>query len=255
MLIDTHAHFYLEEFNEDVNEAIKLAKQNGVSQILMPNVDVKSIPLMHQLESKHPDFLKSMMGLHPCYVGTEYLNDLKICEDSWQQRNYVAVGEIGIDLYWDKTKLKEQQDAFRQQIQLAKSLKKPIAIHARESFKEIFEILDEENSEDLTGVLHCFTGGQQEAQKVLSYGGFKIGIGGVVTFKNAGLDKVVKDIPLSDIILETDCPYLAPAPKRGKRNEPGYLLYIAEKIAEIKNESLKTIGEITTENAKELFKI
>lgn len=255
MLIDTHAHFYAKEFKDDIQEAIQNAKSNGVDQILMPNIDTDSIELMQNLEDSDPLFFKSMMGIHPCYVGEEYLNDLRICEDAWNKRNYVAVGEIGIDLYWDKTKLKEQQDAFRQQIRLAKSLKKPIAIHARESFSEIFDILDEENSDDLTGVLHCFTGGKEEAEKIMNYGGFKMGIGGVLTFKKAGLDQIVKDIPLSELILETDCPYLAPSPKRGKRNEPAYLLHIAEKLAEIKNEPLAVIGEVTTKNATELFNL
>ena len=193
------------------------------------------------------------MGVHPCYVKKGYQNELDICRVWFEKKDYCAVGEIGIDLYWDKTTLGIQQDAFRQQIQWAKELGKPIAIHARESFHEIFQIIDEENDESLTGVFHCFTGGLDEAHKIMSYGGFKMGIGGVLTYKKSGLDKTIAQVPLSELVLETDAPYLAPTPKRGKRNESSYLLYIAEKLAEIKGETLKIIGEVTTGNAEDLF--
>lgn len=253
MLIDTHSHFYSKEFDDDLNECIQRCKDNGIQQVLMPNVDIDSIKSLHLLENTDTNFFKSMMGVHPCYVKKGYQNELDICRVWFEKKDYCAVGEIGIDLYWDKTTLGIQQDAFRQQIQWAKELGKPIAIHARESFHEIFQIIDEENDESLTGVFHCFTGGLDEAHKIMSYGGFKMGIGGVLTYKKSGLDKTIAQVPLSELVLETDAPYLAPTPKRGKRNESSYLLYIAEKLAEIKGETLKIIGEVTTGNAEDLF--
>ncbi|MBL55783.1 MAG: hydrolase TatD [Flavobacteriales bacterium] len=255
MLIDTHAHLYLKEFNEDLVECINRFKNHGVQQVLMPNVDVESIERMHLLEDENPDFFKSMMGVHPCYVKDDYLQQLSACKTWFKKRNYCAVGEIGIDLYWDKTTLGIQQDAFRQQIQWARELGKPIAIHARESFQEIFQIIDEENTESLTGVFHCFTGGLDEARKIMSYGGFKMGVGGVLTYKKSGLDKTIAQVPLNELVLETDSPYLAPTPKRGKRNEPSYLMYIAEKLSQVKGETVQTVAEATTENAKKLFNL
>ena len=255
MLIDTHAHFYLKEFEDDLKDCVQRSKDNGVQQVLMPNVDVESIERMHLLEDGYPDFFKSMMGIHPCYVKKGYQQELDTCKSWFEKRNYCSVGEIGIDLYWDKTTLGIQQDAFRQQIRWAKEFDKPIVIHARESFSEIFDILDEENDDALKGVFHCFTGEVDEAKKVMSYGGFKIGVGGVLTYKKSGLDKTIQQVPLSELVLETDAPYLAPTPKRGKRNESSYLLYIAEKLAEVKQETLKTIAEVTTENARELFRL
>lgn len=255
MLIDTHAHLYLKEFNEDLVECINRFKNHGVQQVLMPNVDVESIERMHLLEDENPDFFKSMMGVHPCYVKDDYLQQLSACNSWFEKRNYCAVGEIGIDLYWDKTTLGIQQDAFRQQIQWARELGKPIAIHARESFQEIFQIIDEENTESLTGVFHCFTGGLDEARKIMSYGGFKMGVGGVLTYKKSGLDKTIAQVPLTELVLETDSPYLAPTPKRGKRNEPSYLMYIAEKLSQVKGETVQTVAEATTENAKKLFNL
>ena len=255
MLIDTHSHFYSKEFNEDFDACIQRSKDNGIQQILMPNIAVESIESMHLMEARNSDFFKSMMGTHPCYVKEGYQQELDVCRAWFEKRDYCAVGEIGIDLYWDKSTLGIQQDAFRQQIQWAKELEKPIVIHARESFKEIFQIIDEENDDSLNGVFHCFTGGIQEAQKIRSYGGFKMGIGGVLTFKKSGLDKTISQVPLSELVLETDAPYLAPTPNRGKRNESSYLLYIAEKLAELKGETLKTIAEVTTINAVELFNL
>ena len=243
------------EFNEDLKDCIQRCKNNGVQQVLMPNVDKDSIERMHLLEDENGDFFKSMMGVHPCYVKDDYQQELETCRAWLDKREYCAVGEIGIDLYWDKTTLGIQQDAFRQQIRWAKTLGKPIAIHARESFKEIFEVLDEENDDSLTGVLHCFTGGIEEAEKIMSYGGFKMGIGGVLTFKKVGLDKTIAQVPISELVLETDSPYLSPSPKRGKRNESSYLLYIAEKLAEVKGETLNTIAEVTTANATKLFNL
>tara|TARA_B100000674_G_scaffold269854_1_gene222884 strand:+ start:507 stop:1274 length:768 start_codon:yes stop_codon:yes gene_type:complete len=253
MLIDTHAHFYLKEFKGDLADCVQRCRENGIQQVLMPNVDVESIEWMHLLEDGNSDFFKSMMGVHPCYVKEDFQQELDTCKSWFDKREYCAVGEIGIDLYWDKSTFTIQSDAFRQQIQWAKELGKPIVIHARESFQEIFKIIDEENDESLTGVFHCFTGGIDEAQKIMGYGGFKMGIGGVLTYKKSGLDKTIAQVPLSELVLETDSPYLAPTPKRGKRNEPSYLLYIAEKLGEIKGERLETVGEVTTGNASDLF--
>jgi len=255
MLIDTHSHFYSKEFDYDLNECIQRCKDNGIQKVLMPNIDVESIDKMHFLEDGNTGFFKSMMGVHPCYVTGGYQKELEVCKSWFEKRNYCAVGEIGIDLYWDKNTLEIQQDAFRQQIRWAKELGKAIAIHARESFQEIFDILDQENDKYLNGVFHCFTGGFEEVQKIMSYGGFKMGIGGVLTYKKSGLDKTVTQIPLSELVLETDSPYLAPTPKRGKRNESSYLLNIAEKLAEVKGETLKTVAEVTTGNAIDLFKL
>lgn len=255
MLIDTHAHFYSEQFDEDLAFAIERAKDHGVSKVIMPNIDIPSIDIMHQLEDNHPDFFVSMMGIHPCYVKADYQEDLDVAKLWFTKRRYCAVGEIGIDLYWDKTLLEQQKEAFQQQLQWAKELNLPVAIHARDSFQEIFEVIEKENSEHLKGVFHCFTGGDSEYEKIKSFGGFKIGIGGVLTFKKSGLDEVLKNISLDEMVLETDAPYLAPTPFRGKRNEPSYLLKIAEKLADVKGVSLETVAQVTTNNAIELFKL
>jgi TatD DNase family protein len=222
----------------------------------LPNIDVDSIEPLINLTNKFPDFCRPMMGLHPCYVKP----------DDWHQQlstiqhtlfdnptNFVAVGEIGIDLYWDKITLNIQQEAFATQIQWAKALKLPIVIHARDSFEEIFEVVDQHNDANLKGVFHCFTGNQQQAQRIIDYGGFKMGIGGVITFKNSGLDKVVENFPLDYFVLETDSPYLAPTPYRGKRNEPSYTLLVAERMAQVFNCSVEEIGIRTSNNAVEIF--
>jgi TatD DNase family protein len=196
-----------------------------------------------------------MMGLHPGYVDANWKEALAAIEKELFSGSYIAVGEIGMDLYWDKTFVEEQQHVFAQQVMWAKELHLPIAIHARDAFEPIFDILDELNDENLTGVFHCFTGTVEQAQKVLDYGGFYFGIGGVVTYKNAGLDRVVAELPMDKLVLETDAPYLPPVPHRGKRNESAYLLHVAEKVAEVKNLSLKEVAEITTHNAKSLFRL
>ncbi|MGB0932868.1 MAG: TatD family hydrolase [Lishizhenia sp.] len=253
MFIDTHTHMFSEKFQEDTDTCIQNAINSGVEKMLLPNIDIESIDAMHALEIKYPKHCFSMMGLHPCAVQDDFEKKLVTVKEHLFSRDYIAVGEIGIDLYWDKTYLEEQKHAFKQQCIWAKELGIPIAIHARSSFDEIFECLDEVNDEKLTGVLHCFTGSQEQAQQVLAYGGFKLGIGGVVTFKKAGLDKVVQTLTLNDIVLETDAPYLAPTPFRGKRNESSYLLHVAEKVAEIFELPLKEVEEQTTLNALELF--
>lgn len=255
MFIDTHSHLFSEKFEEDIDEIVQRAKANGVEKILLPNIDMESIEAMHKLEDSDPSFFKSMMGIHPCYVTEDYENELQKTKKWFSKRDYCAVGEIGIDLYWEKELIEQQKNAFRSQLKLAKELKLPVAIHARDSFQEIFKIVDEENDENLTGVFHCFTGGKVEADKIMSFGGFKMGLGGVLTFKKSGLDKTVFEIPMEEFVLETDSPYLAPTPYRGKRNESSFLLNIAEKLADIKGISLKTVADITTGNAIELFNL
>lgn len=194
-----------------------------------------------------------MMGLHPCSVKENYKEELELVEIELATGKYIAVGEIGLDLYWDKTTLNNQVDAFRTQIRWAKELGLPIVIHARDAFQEIFEVIDQLNDEKLFGIFHCFTGGREEAEKIIAYGGFKMGIGGVVTFKNGGLDKALADVPIDHLVLETDAPYISPAPNRGKRNEPAYLTFVVEKLAEIYSLSTAEVENITSKNALEIF--
>ena len=252
--IDTHTHIFLPEFDSDRDQVIKNAQESGVEKILLPNVDRNTIKRLNSLVEKYPDFCLPMIGLHPTSVNGNYTDELKLVEDHLETGKYVAVGEIGIDLYWDKTFKEQQEKAFRYQIDLAKKYKLPIVIHARDSFDEIFKIMDDVIDENLSGVFHAFTGNEKQAERVVEWG-FKIGIGGIVTFKNSGLDKVVNNIDINHIVLETDSPYLAPVPKRGKRNESAYIVHIAKKIAEIKNISLEEVATITTNNAKQLFKL
>jgi TatD DNase family protein len=255
MFVDTHSHLFSEKFNDDRPGAILRAKENGIDKILLPNIDLGTINAMHYLEDSDPSFFRSMMGIHPCYVNSNYETELEITKQWFLKRDYCAVGEIGIDLYWEKTLQAQQENAFRIQLKLAKDLKLPVVIHARDSFPEIFKIVEEENDENLTGVFHCFIGGKEEAEKIMSFGGFKMGLGGALTFKKSGLDKIVADIPVEGFVLETDSPYMAPTPNRGKRNESSFLLHIAEKLAAIKKLPLKTVGEITTQNANQLFNL
>lgn len=253
-LIDTHSHIFLPEFDSDREEVIFNAKENGVEKILLPNVDDSTTERLMELVSKYPDYCLPMMGLHPTSVKENYKEELEKVENWLVKRKFYAIGEIGIDLYWDKSFEKEQEKAFRYQIELAKKHNLPIVIHARESFDEIFLIMNDVIDEKLNGVFHAFTGNDEQAKQIISWG-FKIGIGGIVTFKNSGLDKVVNNIDINHIVLETDSPYLAPVPKRGKRNESAYILYIAQKIAEIKNMTIEEVAKITTDNAKQLFRI
>ncbi|MBF90701.1 MAG: hydrolase TatD [Flavobacteriales bacterium] len=254
-LIDTHTHLFAQQFDEDRSEVVHKALEKGVQQMLLPNIDSSSIQPMLNLCTEFPNNCFPMMGLHPCDVKDNYLEELVIIEEWLQKEKFVAVGEIGIDLYWDKSTLSIQQDAFRKQVRLAKKYKLPIAIHVRDSFDEVFTIIDEMNDDDLSGVFHCFTGNETEANHIINYGGFKLGIGGVVTFKNSGLDKTLRTIPIEHLILETDSPYLAPEPYRGKRNESSYVVLVAEKLAEIYGKSVEEIADITTQNTNELFKI
>lgn len=253
MYIDTHTHLYSDAFDEDRDAMIQRALDAGVHKMLLPNIDVSSIPGMFELEKKYPENCFPMMGLHPTSVKEDWEAQLAVIKKHLFERKFIAVGEIGIDLYWE-TKFKDQQEqAFIEQINWAKELRIPIAIHARNSFPEIFEVLDQHNDERLTGVFHCFTGTKEDAQKVRSYGGFMFGLGGVLTFKKSGLDEVVKDLPLEELILETDAPYLAPTPHRGKRNESAYVPLVADKLSDIFEIPIEKIGEITTQNAEKLF--
>ena len=256
MIIDTHAHLYAEEFSEDQTEVFIRAAAAGVHYFLLPNINSESIPLMEKLLKEQKNTIP-MMGLHPSYVKENWREELKIIETHLFKNpsKYCAVGEIGMDLFWDKTFIEAQKIVFRTQISWAKKLKLPIAIHARDAFDEIFEILDEENDESLKGVFHCFTGSIEQATKILDYGGFKLGIGGVITYKNSGLTEVLNSVELKHLVVETDAPYLSPAPFRGKRNESAYLSYIIEKISEIYNLSDAIIAEVTSQNAIELFQL
>ncbi len=253
-LIDTHSHIYSEVFDEDIAEAIQRAKEANVGQILLPNIDSESIEPMFRLVKKYPDFCLPMMGLHPTSVKENYAEELSICESWLNKESFIAIGEIGIDLYWDKTFLKEQQIVLDQQLKWAIDRDLPVVIHARDSFSEIFEVLESFKSQNLKGVFHSFTGNLYEANKAIDMG-FLLGLNGILTFKNSGLDKVIKEIDTKYLILETDSPYLAPTPKRGKRNESAYIKFIAEKLGEIHNLSLVDVVEITTQNARKLFQI
>lgn len=256
MLIDSHTHLYSEQFNEDRKEMIQRALDEGVGAFLLPNIDIDSIAGLDELVSDFPKVCFPMYGLHPGNVGADFKHQLKVIKDRLDRsQECIAIGEIGMDLYWDKTFIEEQKQAFRTQIGWAKERKLPIVIHARDAFDEIFEIIDAENDENLTGVFHCFTGDLDQAQHILAYGGFKLGIGGVVTYKNSSLPDVLKEIDLSHIILETDSPYLPPVPYRGKRNESAYLRQVAAKLVDIYKAEMQEIEDQTTKNTKELFNL
>lgn len=255
MLIDTHAHLYSDQFDEDRDEVIQNAINSGVEKLLLPNIDLESIDGMHQLVKDYPNNCFPMMGLHPCSVGEDYKDVLTKMKSLLDLNKYIAVGEIGMDLYWDKTFINEQADALRIQIEWAKKMCLPIVIHVRDAFDEIFEVIDPLNDDNLTGIFHCFTGDLNQANKILNYGGFKLGLGGVLTFKNSGLDKVVSEIDIKNLVLETDSPYLAPTPHRGKRNESNYVNLVANKLSDIKSISVDEVAKITTQNANEIFKM
>lgn len=253
-LIDTHTHLFVEQFDEDRDEVVRNSIDAGVSKMLLPNIDLDSIDALHELCKKFPDSCLPMMGLHPCSVTENWEAELAVVKSHLFKNKYIAVGEIGLDLHWDKTSLPYQQKAFATQIEWAKELGLPIVIHVRDAFDEAFEIVDLLNDDGLTGVFHCFTGSVEQAQHIISYGGFKLGLGGVLTFKNSGVDKVVSELDMSHFILETDSPYLAPTPHRGKRNETPYITYVASKLAEVKGLKIEEVAKITTENAQELFR-
>ena len=253
-LIDTHTHIYLPEFDADRDEAIKRAVQSGVVSLLMPNIDTDSVSAMLSAEQRYPGICYPMIGLHPTSVKEDYLSQLDKLEDLASSHKFYAIGEIGIDLYWDKSHLNEQIIVFKRQIAFALKSQLPIVIHSRDSFPEVFKALDEFAGSGLKGVFHAFTGTLQDAEKAVGMG-FKLGIGGIVTFKNSGLDKVVRESGLENIILETDSPYLAPMPYRGKRNESSYLCLVNDKIAEITGFSNETTAEITHANSVQLFNL
>lgn len=254
ILTDTHTHLYSDEFDLDRDEMIQRAINAGVSRFFIPAIDSTYTQNMYELERNFPDNMFLMMGLHPTHVKGNYLEELQHVEEELAKRKFYAIGEIGIDLYWDKTHLKEQQIAFRKQIQLAKKYKLPIVIHGRDAFDEIFAILEEEKSADLFGIFHCFSGNQEQALEAISYN-MKLGIGGVVTFKNGKVDQFLNQIDLKHIVLETDSPYLAPVPHRGKRNESSYLVNIVDKLASIYGVSADEVAATTTENSKAVFGI
>jgi TatD DNase family protein len=252
-LIDTHCHLYSDVFNEDREEAIANAKRMGVDRILLPNVDLQTVAGMHELVANHPGVCYPMMGLHPCDVKPDYETEIAQLFSFFDTHTYCAVGEIGIDLYWDKTTQDIQEKAFLMQVEFALSKSLPIAIHSRNATHRIIEMLKPYKSKGLTGVFHCFSESVELAEEILKLGGFKLGIGGVLTYKNAGLPEVLKQIDLQYIILETDSPYLPPVPHRGKRNEPAYTRLVAEKLADVKGVSLREVADITTANAEQLF--
>lgn len=252
-LIDTHCHLYSEQFDTDREQVIANAKRMGVDRILLPNVDLQTVAGMHELVSNHPGVCYPMMGLHPCDVKPDYETEIAQLFSFFDTHTYCAVGEIGIDLYWDKTTQDIQEKAFLMQVDFALEKGLPIAIHSRNATHRIIEMLKPYKSKGLTGVFHCFSESVELAEEILKLGGFKLGIGGVLTYKNAGLPEVLQQIDLQHIILETDSPYLPPVPHRGKRNEPAYTRLVAEKLADVKGVSLREVADITTANAEQLF--
>jgi TatD DNase family protein len=254
MITDTHTHLYSEQFDEDRTAMMQRAKDAGVSRFFIPAIDSTYTDSMMQLEKKFPKDVFLMMGLHPTSVKDNYLEELAHVKEWIDKKYFYAIGEIGIDLYWDKSLLTHQQEAFRTQIQWAKEKKLPIVIHCRDAFDEIFEVLETEKSEDLRGIFHCFTGTLEQAQQAISYQ-IKLGIGGVATFKNGKIDTFLHKIDIKYIVLETDSPYLAPTPFRGKRNESAYITKVVDKLATIYGLSFKEIASITTQNSKDVFGI
>ena len=254
ILTDTHTHLYANQFDDDRNETIQRAIDLGVERFFIPAIDSETTESMFALEKKFPKNIFLMMGLHPTHVKDNFKEELAHVKKWIDQRNFYAIGEIGIDLYWDKSLLNQQQDAFKTQINWAKEKNLPIIIHCRDAFNEVFEVLDELKDDKLFGIFHCFTGNLEQAKQAISYN-LKLGIGGVVTFKNGKIDQFLNEIDLQHIVLETDAPYLAPTPFRAKRNESSYLINVAEKLATIYNVSIEEIAKITTQNSKDVFEI
>jgi len=253
-MIDTHAHIYSEEFDNDRAAVIQRAIDAGVKKIVLPNIDSQSLPRMLELENDYPDYCYATIGIHPTSVKSDYLAELEIVRSELKRRSFLAVGEIGIDLYWDKTFLKEQLIAFQQQIDLALQYHLPVIIHVRNSFSETMAALAPYKNSGLKGIFHSFAGTKEEAEAVINFGGFLLGINGIITFKNSGLSEVIKDIELKHLVLETDAPYLTPAPFRGKRNESAYLELILTKVAATFSTTYDTVINTTTQNAQNLFK-
>lgn len=254
-MIDTHSHIYSEDFNGEVDEVVRRAFEAGVEKILLPNIDSSSIKMMMDLSARYPAALFPMMGIHPTSVKEDYEDELEVISYWLRKERFYGIGEIGIDFYWDNTFRKEQEIVFRKQLQLAQEYELPVSIHTRDSFDTAFRIVEEElQNGSLSGVFHCFTGTVGQAQKVLSKG-FKIGVGGIVTFKNAGIDRMIEQLSLKDIVIETDSPYLAPSPMRGKQNESSYLVYIVQKLADIFHTTGDEVERVTTHTAQEIFRI
>ncbi len=254
IITDTHAHIYSELFDDDRTQMMNRAISKGVSRFFVPAIDSSYTKSMFAIEQQFPNNVFLMMGLHPTSVKENFMDELAMVKDWLDKRTFYGVGEIGIDLFWDKSFLKQQQDAFKIQIEWAKEKKLPIIIHSRDSFDEIFEVLDDVKDEKLFGIFHCFTGTKTQAEKALSYQ-MKLGIGGVITFKNGKIDQFLHEIPLKNIVLESDAPYLAPVPFRGKRNESSYIPYIVAKLSQIYGVSIEQIAAITTQNSKDVFGI
>jgi len=252
MFVDSHSHIYSEEFSTDRAEVISRAVKAGVSKIVLPNIDSSTIKPMLDLADSNPQLFIPLLGLHPTSVKEDFRKELEIMEYWFEKREFAGIGEIGIDLYWDKTFINEQIEAFKIQIGWARKRRIPIVIHVRDSFQEVFEVLQQEKQESLKGVFHSFTGNADQAEQVIDLG-FKIGIGGIVTFKNSGLDTIVRQIDLRHILLETDSPWLAPVPNRGRRNESAFITAVASKIAMLHETSIEEVGRITTQNAQQLF--
>lgn len=253
MLIDSHNHIYSEKFDADRAQVVQRALEAGVKEFYLPAIDSTYTERMLDAEKQWPEVMRLMMGLHPTSVGENYREELAKVREWIDRRDFVAIGEIGIDLYWDKTFLKQQQEAFATQIDWAIEKDWPIVIHTRDSFPETFEVVESKKCNKLRGIFHCFSGTLEDAKKVVDRG-FKFGIGGVLTFKNGGIDKFLHEIDLKNIVLETDAPYLAPVPHRGKRNEPAYIPLVVEKLCSIYQKTPEEIAEITTENVRELFR-
>lgn len=251
-LIDSHSHIYLEAFTEDIIETLDKASASGVQRICMPNIDVSSMDSVDELADRFPTVCLPMMGLHPCYVKDDYRAQLEEIKARLYSGKYIAVGECGLDYHWSLEHVEQQKEALKEQILWANELELPIVLHTRKAFQDTFDIIKDNKSDQLKGVFHCWADSAEEAMAVFEMG-FYIGIGGVVTFKNSGLDKVIERLALDKIILETDAPYLSPTPYRGKRNEPAYLKLVAEKIAEIKGLSLAEVSRICTENTEQLY--
>ncbi len=252
VLTDTHTHLYSEAFDEDRSQMMQRALDSNITRMFVPAIDSSYTEAMFKLEKMYPENVFLMSGVHPTHVKENYIDELNHVRELLLKRSFVAIGEIGIDLYWDKIFLEQQKDAFRTQIQLAKQYKLPIVIHCRDAFDEVFDVLETEKGDDLFGIFHCFTGDLHQAKKAISYN-MKLGIGGVVTFKNGKIDKFLNQIDLEDIVLETDAPYLSPTPYRGKRNETSYITNVVAKLAEIYEVTELEIATITTENSKAVF--
>jgi TatD DNase family protein len=250
--VDTHTHLYTEAFEEDLDAVIQRARDGGVSHFFLPAIDSTYTEAMKELRDQYPKLISLMAGLHPTHVGAEFMRELEMVERNLEEGGYAAVGEIGIDLYWDQSMLQEQIQAFQYQIRLAKKHALPIVIHCRDAFDEIFEVLEGEKDDRLFGIFHCFTGTEAQAWRAISLN-MKLGIGGVVTFKNGGIDQFLNRIPLEHIVLETDSPYLAPVPFRGKRNESAYIRYVSARLATLYRTSEEEVAVVTTENAKAVF--